>query len=217
MNTSISRLTPVAVLMLLAVTVSAQVDQRANEILKSVSSKYKSYTSLQASFTLNRLDQKTKKTEKFDGNITLSGVRYQFSMADQTVICDGKTTWTFLKEVNEIQISDNKPAEGAITPTNIFTLYEKGFKSKFMGEKAIGKSTVQQIELTPEDTRKSYFKIVLTIDKTGKYVREARIFEKSGSITTYSIVKFTPNASLAADSFTFNKAKFPGAEIVDLR
>ncbi|MFM9056268.1 MAG: LolA family protein [Bacteroidota bacterium] len=138
-------------------------------------------------------------------------------MADQTVICDGKTTWTFLKEANEVQISDNKPAEGAITPTNIFTLYEKGFKSKFMGEKTSGKSIVQQIELTPEDSRRAFFKILLTIDKSGKYVREARIFEKSGSITTYSIVKFSPNASIAADAFSFNKAKFPGAEIVDLR
>jgi outer membrane lipoprotein-sorting protein len=214
---NLHRLLSLALSFFFSLHCSAQVDQRANEILKSVSAKYKSYTSLQASFTLNRLDQKTQKSEKYEGSISLSGIRYQFSMADQTVICDGKTTWTYLKEANEVQISDNKPAEGAITPTNIFTLYEKGFKSKFMGEKTAGKSTVQQIELTPEDSRKSFFKILLTIDKSGKYVREARIFEKSGSITTYSIVKFSPNTSLAVDVFSFNKAKFPGAEIVDLR
>jgi len=214
---NIRRLLGLSLSLIFSFQCSAQVDQRANEILKSVSAKYKSYTSLQASFSLNRLDQKTQKSEKFEGSILLSGARYQFSMADQTVICDGKTTWTFLKEANEVQISDNKPAEGSITPTNIFTLYEKGFKSKFMGEKTTGKTIVQQIELTPEDSRKSFFKILLTIDKSGKYVREARIFEKSGSITTYSIVKFSPNAGVSADAFSFNKAKFPGAEIVDLR
>lgn len=196
---------------------NAQTDKRAADILKSVSAKYKSYSSIQATFSLARLDQKTKKSDNYNGSISLSGQKYNFSMADQTVICDGKTTWTYLKEANEVQISENKPAEGAITPSNIFTMYEKGFRYKFMGESNKAGVVVQQIELTPEDAKKNYFKILLTVDKNGKYVREAKIFEKNGGIITYSIVKFTPNVSLTSDPFTFNKAKFPDAEIVDLR
>lgn len=200
-----------------ATTTNAQTDARAQEILKSVSAKYKSYKSLQASFTLSRLDQKTKKTENFNGTITLSGSKYNFVLTDQTVMCDGNTTWTYLKESNEVQISENKPVEGSITPTNIFTMYEKGFRSKFLGDKTVGGKAIQQIELTPEDGKKNYFKIVLNIDKAGKYVSEAKIFEKNGGIVTYTIAKFTPNAIVTDDLFTFNKAKFPGVEVVDLR
>ncbi len=195
----------------------AQTDPKAQEILKNVSAKYKSYSSLSASFKLDRLDQKSKKTESFSGTILLSGARYNFALSGQTVMCDGKTTWTFLKESNEVQISEARSSENSISPTTIFTMYEKGFKSKYLGEKVMAGKKVQQIELTPDDTRKNYFKIILNIDKAGNYVSEAKIFEKSGGILTYSIVKFTPNASVSEDAFTFNKAKFPGVDIVDLR
>jgi len=58
---------------------------------------------------------------------------------------------------------------------------------------------------------------MLQIDKAGKFVNEAKIFEEGGNIITYSIVKFSPNAAVSDDLFSFNKAKFPGVEIVDLR
>ena len=198
-------------------SLNAQTDAKAQEILKSVSAKYKSYKSLEASFKLDRLDQKSKKTESFTGTILLSGTRFNFVMSDQSVMSDGTTTWTYLKESNEVQISEAKTTEGAISPTTIFTMYEKGFKSKYLGEKTSAGKQVQQIELTPEDTKKNYFKIILNIDKTAKYVSEARIFEKNGGILTYSIVKFTPNAAVTNDNFSFNKAKDPGVEVVDLR
>lgn len=206
-----------AFIILITNSVSAQTDAKAQEILKGVSAKYKSYKSLQAAFKLSRLDQKTKKSDIFSGTITISGARYSFSMSDQTVMCDGKTTWTYLKESNEVQISETKTTEGAITPTTIFTMYEKGFRSKYMGEKTISGKVIQVIELTPEDTKKNYFKIVLNIDKAGKFVSEAKIYEKSGGILTYSIVKFTPNFAVTDDVFVFNKSKFPGVDVVDLR
>lgn len=206
-----------ALLFITTLPLPAQTDARATEILKGVSAKYRSYKSLQASFKLIRIDQSTKKSENFSGSIMISGTRYNFSMGDQTVMCDGKLTWTYLKESNEVQISEAKSDESSISPTNIFTMYEKGFRTKFISEKKSGNKTIQQIELTPEDQRKSYFKILLSIDKAGKFVSEAKIFEKGGGILTYTIVRFTPNIAVSNDNFVFNKSKFPGVEVVDLR
>jgi outer membrane lipoprotein-sorting protein len=195
----------------------AQSDAQSQKILKGVSARYKSYSSLSASFTLNILDQKSQKQEKQSGSILLKGDQFRLSMNDQTIISDGKTTWTYLKESNEVQISENVTDENAITPANIFTMYEKGFKSKFNGEKSVNGKTQQIIELVPEDTKKSFFKVQLQIDKAGQYVSEAKVFDKSGNIYTYSIQKFTPNATVTNDQFTFNAATYPGVEIVDLR
>jgi len=204
-------------LVLITSQLSAQNDPKAQEILKGVSAKYKSYKTLTASFKLGILDQKSKKSTTQNGSVTIRGGAFNLFMSDQTVMCDGKTTWTYLKESNEVQVSENKPTADAITPTNIFTMYEKGFKSKFLSEKTAAGKSVQLIELTPDDAKKNYFKIQLTIDKKDKYVSEAKVFDKSGNIYTYSIVKFTPNAKVTEDMFTFNKAKYPGVEIVDLR
>ncbi len=196
---------------------SAQTDAKAQSILKGVSAKYRSYNSIAASFKLNILDQKTKKTESQTGSITLQGNKFNFTMKDQTVMNDGKTTYTFLKESNEVQISESKNDPNAITPTNIFTMYERGFKSKYIGDKKVAGKNVQLIELVPEDAKKAYSKIELSIDKAGKYVNEAKVFNKDGNIITYSVVKFTPNTPVTDDLFSFNKAKYPGVEVVDLR
>ena len=204
-------------ILLITNQLSAQNDPKAQEILKGVSAKYKSYKTLTASFKLGILDQKTKKSSGQNGMVTIRSAAFNLSLNDQMVMCDGKTTWTYLKESNEVQISENKPSADAITPTNIFTMYEKGFKAKFLSEKSAGGKSIQLIELTPEDAKKNYFKIQLSIDKKEKYVREAKVFDKSGNIYTYSIVKFSPNAKVTEDMFTFNKAKYPGVEIVDLR
>lgn len=202
---------------LIASQLMAQTDPKAQEILKGVSAKYKSYKSVSTSFKLNLLDQKSKKTTVQSGTVSLKGAAYNFAMSGQTVMCDGKTTWTYMKESNEVQISDNKPMVDAISPTTIFTMYEKGFKSKFLAEKKVAGKAIQLIELTPDDNKKNYIKIQLKIDKVGKYVSEAKVFDKNGNIYTYSIVKFTPNATLTDDLFSFNKAKYPVVEIVDLR
>ena len=57
----------------------------------------------------------------------------------------------------------------------------------------------------------------LIIDKDLKLPATAKVFNKDGNIITYSIIKFAPNSPVTDDLFTFNKDKFPGVEVVDLR
>ena len=195
----------------------SQTDPKAQEILKGVSAKYKSYKSLTADFKLNLLDKKTNKSTNQSGTVKIKSNMYILSMADQQVMSDGKLMWTYLKESNEVQISEAETKTDALSPTTIFTMYEKGFKTKFIGEKKVGSTAVQQIELYPEDNKKNYIKILISISKKDKYVTSAKIFDKNGNIYTYSITKFTPNSVLSDDVFTFDKKKYPGVEIVDLR
>ena len=195
----------------------SQTDLKAQEILKGVSAKYKSYKSLSATFKLNLLDKKTNKSSNQNGSVTLKGTMYNLTMADQQVMSDSKLVWTYLKESNEVQISETDGKSDALSPTNIFTLYEKGFKSKYIGEKKVGSTDIQQIELAPEDNKKNYFKILINIAKADKYVNSAKVFDKNGNIYTYSITRFTPNVVVSDGLFTFEKKKYPGVEVVDLR
>jgi outer membrane lipoprotein carrier protein len=194
-----------------------QKDPKAQEILKGVSAKYKSMKSLSASFTVITTDQKTKANEKYTGNITVKGEKYRLSLKGQDVISDGKTSWTYLKESNEVQINEVAEKSDAISPTNIFTIYEKGFSTKYIGEKTIENVVYQQIELVPDDAKKTYFKIQLNINKQEKIISTAKVLEKNGNQFTYSIDKFKMNPDAPDNLFTFDKAKYPGVEVVDLR
>jgi outer membrane lipoprotein-sorting protein len=76
---------------------------------------------------------------------------------------------------------------------------------------------VHHIELVPDDSKKSYFKIQLFINKTDKFITSAKIFEKSGSIITYTVEKLKLDVEAADNMFIFDKSKYPGVEVVDLR
>lgn len=207
----------ICVLTFSVTAVSAQTDPAATKILKGVSAKYKSYSSLNANFILSVTDQKTKKTEQQSGNVIIKDGKYNLTMSNQVVMSDGKTTWTYLKESNEVQISENTIDETAMSPSGLFTMYEKGFKSKYLAEKKVNGKVQQMIELIPEDNKKNYFKVQLMVDKAAQNISEAKVFDKNGSIYTYTIQKFTPNVNVSNDQFVFNKAKYPGVEVVDLR
>lgn len=192
-------------------------DPKAQEILKGVSAKYKAMKSLSASFKITSQDQKAKTTDTQSGNLLVKGDKYKLSLKGQEVISDGKTVWTYLKESNEVQVNDAGEKTDGISPTNIFTIYEKGFATKYAGDKKEGTKTLQQIELVPDDTKKGFFKIQLFIDKQDKVIKNAKIFNKNGTNMSYVIDQFKMNADAPDAVFTFDKSKYPGVEEVDLR
>jgi outer membrane lipoprotein-sorting protein len=76
----------------------------------------------------------------------------------------------------------------------------------------------QKIKLFPnEPKKKNYHTAVLSIDKAKKQVSSLKVLGKDGSISTYSVKKFTANSVIDDKTFTFNKAAFPGIEVIDLR
>ncbi len=198
-------------------TAFSQTDPKADEVLKAVSAKYKSYKTLSATFKLVIDNEKEKTKDNQAGKITIKENKYKLEMEGQEVISDGKTIWTFLKEENEVQINDATSKKDAISPSSIFTIYEKGFRTKYIGEKAEAGKTLQQIELVPEDAKKPYFKIQLFINKADKYVTSARVLNRNGINLYYSVDKFSPDAPAEDALFTFDKSKHPGVEVVDLR
>lgn len=200
-----------------SVQAQTQTDKKADEILKSLSKKYKSYTTVQADFNYKIEHPEQKTNESHHGSLLAKGNKYKLIINNQEIICDGKTAWTYLKEANEVQVNDASTKSDAITPNNIFTMYETGFLFKLTEEKKEGAKLIDTIELIPVDKNKKFFKAQLKIDKTDMTLVSSKIFNKDGSHFIYSITKFTGNTNLADDQFTFNTASHPKVEVIDLR
>lgn len=196
---------------------NAQVDKKAAAILSGVSAKYKSYKSINVDFayTLENPSAKIKETQT--GNLILSGAKYRLNIAGQEVICDGKTTWTYMKEAKEVQVNSVDANEDGIKPAEIFTMYDKGFLIKFVNESQVGAKVLQNLELTPTDKSKTFFKIKLTVDKSAKQLVKSVIFDKNGNRYTYVIKNFNANTAVNPSTFTYDAKKYPGVELVDLR
>jgi outer membrane lipoprotein-sorting protein len=164
------------------------------------------------------MENTTKKiNEVKTGNIIVKGDKYRLEITGQTVICDGKTVWTYIKDANEVNIDNMKTDDDAINPTKLLNMYEKNFTYKLIKEATVNGKYVQIIDLKPIKGKK-YYKVRLTIDKALLQIVSSVVFDKNQTTTyTYLVTKFTPNFPVTDAGFTFNKASYPGVEVNDMR
>ena len=193
---------------------------QAKVILDKLSAKTKKVTNLQSSFSFIMVNKVKKTTEKHDGTLWVKGEKYKLELTGQTIISDGKTVWTYIKEANEVQINNvnRNEDEGKITPRNIFTMYEKGFKYEFVKEELRNKIALQIIKLFPlEPKKKAFHTAELAVNKLKNEVLSLVVNGKDGTVSTYNVKKMDEKTIIADDVFVYNKAKYPTAEVVDLR
>ncbi|MBS1500604.1 MAG: outer membrane lipoprotein carrier protein LolA [Bacteroidetes bacterium] len=222
------RLLTISLILTTSVQISlAQKDAQARKIMNTVGLKYKAYNLIKAGFTFKLDDPQANIRNTQTGTLIARPKENKFKVIiydpanklaeAQEIISDGKSQWTYVKKDNEVELNDVDKSEGNINPAQIFTFYERGYKYIYNGDYNIGGRVCQEIDLTPEDPKKPFFKIRLEIDKVKKQIYSAMIFDKNGSRYTYTIDSFTPNAKLPETIFTYDKKDHPGVEVVDLR
>lgn len=206
------------ILFLTSQTVFAQTsDPAAVKLLKNVSQKYDAYKTMQMdlSLTVENLDTKSKETKT--GKVMSKGNMFNAELGNQKLICDGKTLWTYLKDVNEVQINNFEKGQGIMTPNDIFKIADKDYLA-YMGDKVTeGGKSLQIIELTPKNKSLSFSKIKMYINSADNSVTKGVVFDKNAIHYTYAISNFKSNVEMTNSNFTFDKSKYPGVEVIDLR
>ena len=204
--------------LLITVSSFAQKDPKAKVILDKVSAAYKKRKSMQGNLVLTIVNTKDNINEKQSGKFFVKGSKFRVEMGEQNLICNGTTLWTHLVDVKEVQISEYDPSETeTLTPSNIYTMWEKGFKYKLAADKVIAGKTYNVVELFPEDVSKDFFKIELYINKTNSNIEIAKIFDKNGNRYQYTLTNIVTDKDIADAMFSFDKSKFPGVDVTDLR
>jgi len=201
------------------VTAFAQSEVKAKQILAEVSKKYRSYDVIKTefSYTLENPQAKIKETQSGTLFVRSKVSKYKIILKGQELISDGKNQWTYLKADKEVQLSEVDNSSDALNPAKIFTIYEKGFKSVYTNDTKLNGKVLHNIDLTPLDGKRSFFKVRLQVDKLSKQISNAVIFDKNGNRYTYTIKTFTPNVKVPESTFAFDSKLYPGVEVVDLR
>lgn len=205
--------------LLLVTSLHAQDDPKSKAIMDKLIAKNKTYTSFEADFSSRLVNTASKLDVKQEGNVKVKGKKFRLTLPDNTVINDGTVLWAFSKKSNEVTLNDPSEMDQEMDPSKLFTVYEKGFKSQFIDEKADPTGTViQTIKLFPTDpSKKPFHTVVLGIDKNKVEMKTVQVLYKDGNVVTYTLKRFVGNPELAEGNFVFDKAKFPGVEINDMR
>ncbi|HMO60795.1 MAG TPA: outer membrane lipoprotein carrier protein LolA [Ferruginibacter sp.] len=193
-------------------------DPEAKKILDAVSTKFKSFRTVQAKFALKVENAAGQPITNKTGTIYMKGNKYRISVTGQEIFCDGSNVSTYEKAAKELTITKIDPSANTITPQKLFTnFYDKDFLYKLNGEKKVGNKIIQEIELTPTDKTKPFFKVLLYVDKASKTITSSKLFEKSGNRFTYTLSNMTTNSNIGDAQFVFDEKQYPGTEIIDLR
>ena len=171
----------------LTITSFAQKDKKATDLLSQVSAKTKSYKTLKVEFSYNMDNSKANIHESKSGTLSLQGDKYRLNIAGQTVISDGKTTWTYIKDANEVQVNSVADNEEAFTPTRLLSSYNENYKSKIVKGKTSDPNSIT-VELVPLKG-KNYSRVLLVIDKEKKQPKSFSVYDKNGNVFSYKINK----------------------------
>ncbi|MDX2002193.1 MAG: outer membrane lipoprotein carrier protein LolA [Chitinophagales bacterium] len=193
-------------------------DPAAQALLDKVAAKYKSFASLEMTFTLNIQSVEDKLNETMTGSAWIRGEKYRVTTNTVDIVCDNVKRWTYLKENNEVQINFYEPEEDNIeSPAQLFTLYKKNFYYRMIADDKVDGKVVKVVELTPTKLENStYSRVHLYIDPASNNIVQAKVFNKDKVTYTWKITKFTPNAKIDDAKFVFDISKYPKVHVEDM-
>jgi len=193
---------------------------KAKEILDNVSEQTKKYSSIQVNFVFaHQTKDAESEANKTQGTLLLKGDKYKLTLLGNTIYNDGSTMWTHMLEENEVIVAKvNKDDENSFNPAKMLTIYETGFKYKFIQERFEANRAIYIIDLYPKNIDESeYSRIRLFIDKDKSQLWKIEYFAKDENVYTITINTFVTNKSLANSTFVFDTAAHPDAMIIDER
>lgn len=189
-------------------------DTKSQGILDKLSTKMKGMKSFYIEFNAV-IKNSAGANESEIGKGWVKGDKFCASYGDNTIISNGLKTWTIVKGSKEVYESDASEDGDALNPKKLMTIWEKDFKNTFDKEETLNGETVSVIKLVPKNPSKvDYHAIILYISKTDVELKKAVMKSKNGTTMTYSLTKFTPNATVEDTKFVYDSKKYPGYTLI---
>ena len=190
-------------------------DPEATKILDAVNEKYDAMESMQVEF---KLTIKGENESTQEGKMTLKGDQYRLELANQDVICNGKTVWFHLKDNEEVQINNPDPdGEDFLSPAKILDVYQENMVGQKLDDTKIDGRVVHQIEIKPRESHDEITKLRVTIDKKTNELVKVIVFTRYADRYIFEFENLVENPKLSNTLFNFDVAKFPDHHIEDLR
>ncbi len=200
--------------------IAAQQDQRVKSILDTMRDKITSYEGISADFVFSMKNNEMDIDEENRGTIKLKGNKYLVELPEIgiNVYSDGKTVWNYMQDGNQVTISNMEDNDNELMdPAALFSIYEKGFRSAYIGETTRGTTPCHQIELYPDQSAGDVTKVVVHIGKTDHLLKSVQLFSTDGNLYAIEVKSMNNSGVLPDNYFIFNPSKFPDVEVIDFR
>ena len=153
----------------------------------------------------------TTTTGNTSGTIAIKGKKFYATTPQAKIWFNGKTQWTYLKNNDEVNVSNPTEAQlQAINPYNFINLYKNGYTYTM---NTAGTNYV--IHLTSNSADRKIKELFITVNKKSYKPMQVKMLQGK-KWTTFDITSIKKE-KIADSQFRFNSKDFPKAEIIDLR
>ncbi len=211
------------ILVIMAVFVSAGVvvaQNDAKKILDEVSAKTRTFKTMSADFQFSMVNEEMDINEQNNGTIKVKGQKYVVDLPDAgiKVFSDGETIWNYMEDGNQVTVSsvDDSGSE-LMDPSSIFSIYERGFRSSYVGEANENGKAVYKIELFPDSEEYQVTKIEVSVDKATMMLSSAKLHATDDNIYSILVRKMEINKNFPDSDFIFDASKYDDVEVIDFR
>jgi outer membrane lipoprotein-sorting protein len=188
-------------------------DAKSQAILDKLSKKVKGLKTFYVEFSASVKNSKTGQNENFSGKGWVKGNKYNASYGSSSIISNGARTWTILSKDKEIYETSVGGEDEVVNPKKLMTIWETGFKNSYVKSETLNGTVVDVINLVPKNANTAdYNKIVVYISRTNE-LKKAVMNTKDGTVMTYTVSKFTANATVSDTKFVFDKKNYPGYKV----
>ena len=194
--------------------------KKATEILKKLEKKVDSFKSLHIEYGILVENQQEQIQERQEGKVTAQKSKFKLIASKGIeVYCDGKTKWTYMKDVQEVNIQDVDPEADDIfsDPVKFLTGQRKDFKYNYKGLVQEDGKTFTEIDYHPKNTKAPYHTIRLHIDEKTLTPYSIKYMGRDGTHYAVRIKSYMPDIDISNIDFTFDPSKYSDIEVVDLR
>ncbi|HBH83680.1 MAG: hypothetical protein A2X05_06205 [Bacteroidetes bacterium GWE2_41_25] len=194
---------------------SGQTDPAAVKVLDKFSSNALGAPSVSMKFILVTDDLAENRHDTTNGSVIISKDRYKLDLKDNIAWFNGDISWSYLVAEKEVTITrpDNKDDSFQNKPSEIFTMYKKGFKTRLIEEKPDS----WLIDLYPEEPDSDLTRVRLTIGKTLTDLKRMEYKRNDGVVLTILVKEYNLKFKPEQETFIFNPEKYKGVEIIDMR
>lgn len=194
-------------------------DPAAKVILDRIAAKAKQMKSIQADFSILVEDKKENTKNTSTGNLLMKKEKYKVSTGQSVVYFNGKTMWTHSIDDKEVIITEPGLNEEDFmsNPANIFTLYNRDFKYRYIRETTRNGLKYDEIDLFPKNLDQPYSRIKLLVNRNNDMPEVITSFGKDGVNYTITLTNFQPDREISDTLFSFDAAKNKKVEVVDMR
>jgi len=183
--------------------------QNAKKLLDQVAEKVKSYDNIYIEFEHKIDNAEANIHQANNGDATLKGDLYHFNYLGVEQFFDGDKIYMVVHEDEEVVIKQpNSEDDSTLTPSKMFTFYEKGFTYEMDIVQKVNGKKMQFVKLTPTDKESELSNVLVAINKKTKHIYKVIETGKDGTVTTYTINKFITNQKISDALFTFDRKSF---------